>query len=108
MSQWVGFTGPSMMTFAFHSKNLYPKGGNRIGYQSTSVDKALDLAALELHGPTRNKLYRQAYRLVKEDLPYISLWHPKINWVARKCVEKLTIYPTGSFLGFNSMEERCE
>ena len=44
MANWQGFTGPDMLNFVFHSKNIPPMGGNRGHYINPKVDILLDLA----------------------------------------------------------------
>ena len=42
MGQWIGFTGPDMMKFIWHSKSIPPNGANRGHYINTEFDKLLD------------------------------------------------------------------
>jgi peptide/nickel transport system substrate-binding protein len=107
VGQWVGFTGPDMLNYVFHSTNTPPKGGNRVGYNNPNVDKALDLATVETNAEKRTALYKQAMKLVNDDYGTINLWHPNVIWIGRNCLSDITLEPTGSFYPLKTLEKNC-
>jgi peptide/nickel transport system substrate-binding protein len=107
VGQWVGFTGPDMLNFVFHSTNTPPKGGNRVGYNNPEVDRALDLATVETNAEKRTALYKEALKLVNNDYGTINLWHPNVIWIGRSCLSDITLEPTGSFYPLKTLEKNC-
>ena len=107
ISQWVGFTGPEMLRFVFHSENVPPKGGNRISFINKEFDQAVDLATLELDAKKRIELYKKAESIVNREYAYINLWHPNVVWVGKKCLGKLDLEPNASFNPLLKMEPSC-
>lgn len=107
MGQWMGFTGADMLNFVFHSKSIPPRGGNRGRYINPQMDQLLSMAETEEREGPRNKLYKQAQFLANQDYSYINLWHPKISWIARKCLGELGPFPNGSFLPLLKLKNEC-
>ena len=107
IGQWVGFTGPDMLKFVYHSTNTPPKGGNRVGYNNPQVDKLLDMATIETNPPKRTELYKQAEQVIVSDYASINLWHPNIIWIGRSCLSDITLEPTGSFYPLKTLEKNC-
>ncbi len=97
ISQWVGFTGPEMLRFVFHTENTPPKGGNRISFSHPEFDKVVDLATTELNPSKRIELYRQAEEVVNKNYAYLHLWHPNVVWVGKSCLGNFDLEPNGSF-----------
>jgi peptide/nickel transport system substrate-binding protein len=95
--QWIGFTGPDMLKYVFHSTNTPPKGGNRTRYRNDEFDKVIDSATIETDATKRIKLYKKALEIVNQDYAYINLWHPNIIWVGSNCLQNLELEPTGGF-----------
>ncbi len=108
MSQWIGFTGPDMLRFVFHSENIPPKGANRGAYINTNLDEILDKANIEGNTEKRTELYIKAQKIIADEYPYINLWHPKVIWIARSCLNKLVPYPNGGFIPLLNIESHCE
>lgn len=108
VGQWIGFTGPDMLKFVFHSSNIPPKGGNRIGYNNPVFDKVIDAATVETDGAKRIVLYKEAMSLVNDDYAYINLWHPNIIWVGNKCLKNIELEPTGGFYPLLKIEKSSE
>ncbi len=108
LGQWVGFVGADQMGFTFLRDSIPPGGANRGFYHDEVFEdhykRALESAQLK----EQAHHYRQAYRRLIDTEAYISLWHPKIIWVARDCVKKIDLYPTGNFLAFESLEHSCQ
>ncbi len=108
ISQWIGFTGPDMLNFVFHSASTPPKGGNRTSYNNPEVDKYLDRATRETNETKRTKLYKEALEIVNRDYAYINLWHPNVIWVGSNCLKNIELDPTGGFYPLLKMEKSHE
>lgn len=107
ISQWVGFTGPEMLRFVFHSDNVPPKGGNRISFLNKDFDKAVDLATVELDPVKRIELYKSAEEIVDKQYAYLNLWHPNVVWVGKSCLGNIVLEPNASFIPMLKMEPAC-
>jgi len=107
IGQWVGFTGPDMLKFVFHSSNVPPKGGNRIKYNNINFDKMVDAATIETDKIKRNELYKKAHEIVMNDYAYVNLWHPNVIWIGTDCLSNIQVGPTGSFMGFRKVKYEC-
>ena len=108
MAQWIGFTGPDMLKYVFHSKSIPPKGANRGYYLNKKLDFVLDQATAELDRDKRNRLYREAHLIAMEDYAYINLWHPKIMWIGKDCLDGVNIYPNGNFISIKDIRVKCK
>lgn len=108
VGQWIGFTGPDMLNFVFHSKNTPPKGGNRTSYNNPEFDKVIDAATVETDPEKRTKLYKEAMDIVNRDYAYVNLWHPNIIWIGSKCLKNIELEPTGGFYPLLKMEKSHE
>ena len=61
------------------------RGANNWGrYSNDAVDKALDAATVEFDAPKRESIFRDAAKLVTDDVGHIPLFHYKNIWAARK------------------------
>ena len=107
VGQWIGFTGPDMLKFVFHSENIPPKGANRTAYNNPKLDLLLDQATLETNAEMRNKLFKEAIKMINEDYAYVNLWHPNIIWIARDCISDVNLESTGSFYPLTKIEKHC-
>jgi peptide/nickel transport system substrate-binding protein len=107
VGKWVGFTGPDMIKFAFHSKNLPPKGANRVHYVNSELDALLDRAEGLTDKSKRNAIYRDAIEVVNSDYAYINLWHPSVIWVMNKCLKVEGMYPNGNMLALRNIRNVC-
>ena len=107
VGQWVGFTGPDMLKFVFHSTNTPPKGGNRVGYNNPAIDTVLDEATIETNAPKRTALYKKALKMVNADYANINLWHPNIIWIGRSCLSDIKLESSGSFYPLKKLEKSC-
>ena len=107
VGQWIGFTGPDMLRFVFHSQFVPPKGGNRVGYNNPALDKVLDNATVEVNATKRNMLYKQALKMINDDYATINLWHPNIIWIGRSCLSEFKLDSTGSFYPLKTLEKHC-
>jgi peptide/nickel transport system substrate-binding protein len=107
LGKWMGFTGPDMLNFVFHSSRVPPKGGNRGRYRNKQMDRLLESALGEVSIKQKNNLYKKAQRLANEDYSYINLWHPKITWIKKKCLSSIAPSGNGSFLPLLKLKNRC-
>ncbi len=108
IAQWLGFNGPDMLRFVFHSENIPPKGGNRINYNNPRFDEIIDRAVKERDYKRALLDFKRADDLINLDYAYINLWHPNVLWLAKKCISHLELDPTASFRAFEKMEKNCE
>lgn len=107
VGQWIGFSGPDMLRFVFHSQYTPPKGGNRTGYNNPALDAVLDKANSEVDAVKRNMFYKQALKMINDDYATINLWHPNIIWIGRSCLSDITLDSTGSFYPLKTLEKNC-
>lgn len=107
MSQWVGFTGPEMLKQIFHSEMIPPMGNNRGGYINKDFDIAVDLATSQLDSEKRRDLYLAAHDLAFDDYAYITLWHPRIVWISKKCLKNILPLPSGSYTSILDIKNEC-
>lgn len=107
ISQWVGFTGPEILNFVFHSSNISPKGGNRGYYIDDNLDLLLDRAVSEKSEANRNNLFKNALKKINDDYAYLNLWHPKIIWLSRNCISGISPLPNGSFLPLKNIKAKA-
>ena len=107
VGQWIGFTGPDMLRFVFHSQFIPPKGGNRTGYNNPALDNVLDKATVEIDAVKRNLFYKQALKMINDDYATINLWHPNIIWIGRSCLSEIKLDSTGSFYPLKTLEKNC-
>ncbi|MBC7713833.1 MAG: ABC transporter substrate-binding protein [Rhizobacter sp.] len=108
VGQWVGFTGPDILKYVFHSTNTPPKGGNRTGYNNPALDAVLDQATVETDPVKRTALYKRALQMVNSDYAYINLWHPNIIWIGRSCLSDIKLESSGSFYPLKTLEKNCD
>ncbi len=107
ISQWVGFTGPEMLRFVFHSENIPPKGGNRIGFNNQEFDRAIDLATVELDHKKRIELYKKAENIANQEYAYINMWHPNVIFIAKNCLDNIALEPNASFYPLLNIKDNC-
>jgi peptide/nickel transport system substrate-binding protein len=107
ISQWVGFTGPEMLENAFLSTSYPPGGANRGHYNNSKVDQILLSARDERDSNKRILAYKQASKLIVDDVGYIDLWYPNIIWIARNCVSLNSPTPNGSFSPLKDITHEC-
>jgi peptide/nickel transport system substrate-binding protein len=111
VAQWVGFNGPDMLNFVYNSKNTPPKGGNRTSYKNLEVDALLDQATEEIDNSKRTALYKKASAMIRSDYGSINLWHPNIIWIGSKCLNNVSLTPSGGFDALPQIikdEKNCE
>lgn len=97
IGQWIGFTGPDILKFVFHSQSVPPTGGNRTAYNNPALDKLIDTVISETDFKKRKQFFKQAQAMINQDYAYINLWHPNIVWVGSRCLKNIELEPTGGF-----------
>lgn len=107
IANWVGFTGPSIYHLALHGSHLPPKGRNRGRYNDQNFNQLLEQAVAQPIYNKRKEIYFKVIDYFKKEIPYISLWHPKVVWVGKNCLHNLSLFPNGSFDAFIGVENGC-
>lgn len=59
----------------WHSESSQKGGANRISYSNLKVDALIDKGRKQMDRKERIKIFRQVYRLIAEDVPYIFLFN---------------------------------
>jgi microcin C transport system substrate-binding protein len=59
----------------WHSESARTGGSNYISYNNKKVDELIDKGREEMDRANRTKIFRQVYKLVADDCPYIFLWN---------------------------------
>lgn len=107
MGQWVGFTGGGILKSVLETSSFPPKGRNRGLYSHPYFDEILS----QINGVSthleRQALYRKADAFASQDHAYISLWHPRIVWIAKKCLKNIKLLSNGSFLPLVNIRDEC-
>jgi ABC-type transport system substrate-binding protein len=70
----------------FHSRNI-PRSGNRAHFQSAEVDAILDAAEAEGSQEKRMTLFQKAEDLIREETPWIPLYHRKTYAITQPWVK---------------------
>ena len=107
LGSWIGFTGPDFFNSLFHSKSLPPRGRNRGRYGSSQMDKLLSDASSVLNKESRRIAFEKVQKFANNEYIYLNLWHPKVLWVSRNCIEKIKIFPNGSFYPLLKIRNLC-
>ena len=74
----LGWSAPSIdldPKAIWHSESARAKGYNFISYSNPKVDALIDRGRKQLNRQERIKTFRQVYRLIAEDVPYIFLFN---------------------------------
>ena len=107
LGSWIGFTGPDFFNSLFHSKSLPPKGRNRGRYGNDKMDQLLDKAMTIVAKENRMAAFEKVQKFANDEYVYLNLWHPKVLWVGRNCIEKIKIFPNGSFYPLLKIRNLC-
>ena len=67
----------------WHSESMKKGGSNHISYSNKELDKLIDRGRSLLDKNERIKVYRQIYRILAEEAPYIFLFHGRTRFYAR-------------------------
>ena len=107
LGSWIGFTGPDFFNSLFHSNSLPPKGRNRGRYGSNIMDQLLNDAMSTMSIENRKVAFEKVQKFANDEYIYLNLWHPKVLWVGRSCIEKIKIFPNGSFYPLLKIRNLC-
>lgn len=66
----------------WHSSSASKGGSNYGTYKNAEVDKLIDEGRQELDSAKRTKIFKKAYTLIAEDVPYIFLFNNKFEFYA--------------------------
>lgn len=101
---WVGFKDPDILRYAFATESFPPNGGNRGKFSNLDLDKVLSAAIKETDIEERKKLYLKAQNIIKEEVPYVFLWHPENFAVMRKRVANFKVYADGRYSSLEKVQ----
>ncbi len=85
---WGGGDVESDPKQIWHSTSIGKGGSNYIGYANPEVDKLIDDGRSELDQAKRTALFKKAYTIIAEDVPYVFLFNPKYELFARSAKMK--------------------
>jgi peptide/nickel transport system substrate-binding protein len=102
--RWIGVTEPDFYYNIFNSNQFPPAGRNRGLYQNEKIDRLTEQGRIVLDPRERKKIYSKIQKIVAQDLPYVSLWHPNNISIVHKRVSGYRQHPMGGFLSFRKMD----
>jgi peptide/nickel transport system substrate-binding protein len=70
---WTGVAEPDLYRNLFHSASIPPKGSNRGRYRSAEADRLIEEGGRRFDPRERRPYYVELQRLLRSDLPYVSL-----------------------------------
>lgn len=99
---WIGVTDPDFYYSVFHSQQTPENGGrNRGRYVNPRADELFEKARAEMDGEKRAALYREAQRILVEELPYLPLWHDRNVAIV---AERVQGYDLDALASFRALE----
>lgn len=78
---------PENFMALFYSKNITPKGPNRVGYSNPEVDRLYELGLIETDFQKRKLLYDEIQRIVIEDAAWLFLYYNEQVYLIKNNVE---------------------
>lgn len=90
---WVNSPGLDDLKHVWHSSSDKKGGGNRVGFNSSKVDKLIDEINITLDRDRRKELYLQVQELIAEEHPYVFLVVPNELIMIRKGLEYPPLSP---------------
>lgn len=66
----------------WHSSSASKGGSNMGSYSNPEVDKLIDQGRTELDSAKRTKIFKKAYTLIAQDVPYVFLFNKKYEFYA--------------------------
>jgi peptide/nickel transport system substrate-binding protein len=78
---------PENFMALFYSKNITPKGPNRVGYSNPVIDKMYEDALKITNFDERKKIYDEMQRIVIEDAAWLNLYYNQKVYLLQKNVE---------------------
>ncbi len=99
----TGIIDPNIYRLVLHSDALPPNGQNRGHYRNARFDALVEEGARLTLPEERMPIYLEVQEILKEDLPYISLY-TRVNFAVMPAdVEGYVNYPSGELLGLRSV-----
>jgi peptide/nickel transport system substrate-binding protein len=96
--RWIGGNNdPDIFNYVFHSTMFPPNGANRGFYSNPEVDRLIEIGRRDADVDNRKAAYQTIQRVVADDLPYVSLWHPNNVAVYNKRIAGMKLYPAGEY-----------
>jgi peptide/nickel transport system substrate-binding protein len=92
---WTGITDPHLYWELFFSGNIGKN--NRTRYNNPEMDKLIVEGDSQMDPAKRKPSYLKIQEIAAQDLPFISLWHPKNVAVYRKVVHGVRVHPLGTW-----------
>jgi peptide/nickel transport system substrate-binding protein len=78
---------PENFMALFYSKNITPKGPNRVGYSNPAVDKMYEDALKITNFDERKKIYDEMQKIVIEDAAWLTLFYNQKIYLLQKNIE---------------------
>jgi oligopeptide transport system substrate-binding protein len=92
---WIAQYPDPMNFFERFKEKKNPK--NYPGYENPEYTKLIEASMLESNNKLRFNILEEAEKILAEDMPLTAIYHWKNTYLQKPNVEKLFIYPTGSF-----------
>lgn len=92
---WIGFKDPDIYRYIFATESFPPNGGNRGWYSNKELDDLLEKGRVSTDKTQRKAIYAQVENIVRNDLPYVFLWHEDILALVNKKVSGYELYADG-------------
>lgn len=78
---------PENFMALFYSKNITPKGPNRVGYSNPKVDELYEKSLKETDNSARMKMYDEIQKIVIEDAAWLPLYYNEQIYLLNKNIE---------------------
>ncbi len=78
----------------WHSTSAGKGGSNRGSYSNPEVDRLIDQGRAELDSTKRGAIFKKAYTLIAEDVPYVFMFNAKYDFYA---MSKKVVQPGDTF-----------
>ena len=104
LMRWVGVSDPDFYYDVFHSSQAPPGGRNRGRFNDPRIDRLVEEGRVTLDLERRRAIYSEVQKIVAEELPYISLWHPNNVTVIHRRVEGYRQHPKAGFFSLREVE----
>jgi peptide/nickel transport system substrate-binding protein/oligopeptide transport system substrate-binding protein len=93
LSWWADYPDPENFLFPlFHSASVGP-AGNRTRCLDPELDRLIETAQRTVDEKKRYALYRTAEDRIRENAPWVFMWHRSDFYVVQPWVEDFRIYP---------------
>ncbi len=98
-----GATDPNIYDMILHSENVPPAGQNRGFYENEAFDRLVERAARMTEPEERLPLYLRIQEILRDDLPYVSLY-TRVNVAVMPSILKGYVnYPNGELYGLKNV-----